>query len=217
MRILVTCGPTYEPLDQVRRLTNFSTGQLGTELGNFLVDQGHFVTLLKGCCSTSQEPSRANSVLPFTTTENLRQRIAEVARSGIEAVFHAAAVSDFRFGQVFRQTPGGLQPIQSGKFSTREGSLLAELVPTPKLLAEFRALFPSATIVGWKYEVDHSREEAIALGIKQLADNQTDYCVLNGPAYGDGFGILSKTRKLVHCPNRAALFALVNDIKSFLA
>ena len=36
MRCIVTAGPTYEPLDEVRRLTNFSTGRLGIELANFL-------------------------------------------------------------------------------------------------------------------------------------------------------------------------------------
>jgi len=36
MNCIVTAGPTYEPLDDVRRLTNFSTGRLGTELANFL-------------------------------------------------------------------------------------------------------------------------------------------------------------------------------------
>ena len=46
MNCIVTAGPTYEPLDDVRRLTNFSTGRLGTELANFLVARGHQVTLL---------------------------------------------------------------------------------------------------------------------------------------------------------------------------
>jgi len=41
MRCIVTAGPTYEPLDKVRRLTNFSSGRLGSELGDFLTDRGH--------------------------------------------------------------------------------------------------------------------------------------------------------------------------------
>ena len=46
MNCIVTAGPTYEPLDDVRRLTNFSTGRLGTELANFLAARGHTVILL---------------------------------------------------------------------------------------------------------------------------------------------------------------------------
>jgi phosphopantothenoylcysteine decarboxylase/phosphopantothenate--cysteine ligase len=41
MNCIVTAGPTYEPLDDVRRLTNFSTGRLGTELANFLAARVH--------------------------------------------------------------------------------------------------------------------------------------------------------------------------------
>ena len=45
---LVTAGPTFEPIDQVRRLTNFSTGRLGSELAACLAAAGHQVTLLLG-------------------------------------------------------------------------------------------------------------------------------------------------------------------------
>ena len=48
MRCIVTAGPTFEPLDEVRRLTNFSTGRLGTELANFLQAAGGDVSLLLG-------------------------------------------------------------------------------------------------------------------------------------------------------------------------
>src|SRR5262245_43495699 len=48
MKCIVTAGPTYEPLDKVRRLTNLSTGRLGSELVNHLADCGHEVTLLIG-------------------------------------------------------------------------------------------------------------------------------------------------------------------------
>ena len=52
MKCIVTAGPTYEPLDQVRRLTNFSTGRLGAGLAEYLVRRGHEVTLLLGELST---------------------------------------------------------------------------------------------------------------------------------------------------------------------
>jgi phosphopantothenoylcysteine synthetase/decarboxylase len=52
MNCIVTAGPTYEPLDDVRRITNFSTGRLGTELANFLAARGHHVILLIGVMST---------------------------------------------------------------------------------------------------------------------------------------------------------------------
>ena len=60
-------------------------------------------------------------------------------------VFHAAAVCDFTFGDLWRRSPDGeLLPVTGGKVSTRNGSLLAELVPTPKLIAELRGWFPDS-------------------------------------------------------------------------
>ena len=65
MNCVITAGPTYEPLDDVRRLTNFSTGRLGTELANFLVAGGHNVTLLTGVQATWPGPREAQTVIPL--------------------------------------------------------------------------------------------------------------------------------------------------------
>jgi phosphopantothenate---cysteine ligase (CTP) len=207
MRALVTFGPTYEPLDQVRRLTNFSTGKLGTELANYFVANGHAVTALQGFYSTYRKPCRAQSIVGFTTTDNLALRFQELAREPWDAIFHAAAVSDFAFGKVFRRGSGGeLIPLDSGKFGTREGPLLAELVPTRKVIASLRGLFPDARIVGWKFEVDGSRERALELGRRQVRENRTNYCVVNGPAYGEGYGITGADSLLEDCATPEMLF-----------
>lgn len=207
LRLLVTLGPTYESLDEVRRLTNFSTGRLGTELANFLTDQGHEVVALRGHYSTHRGELRASEIKEFTTTEHLRSLLHGAARSSFDAVFHAAAVSDFAFGKVFqRNARGELAEISSGKFSTRAGTLLVELVPTPKIISELRDLFPRARLAGWKYEVDGGREEAIALGRKQIAENRTDLCVVNGPAYGEGYGIVTARGLLNHLANSDSLY-----------
>jgi len=206
MRFLVTSGPTYEPLDQVRRLTNFSTSKLGTELANYLSETDHSVTLLQGFYSTHSEPSCAEITLEFTTTQNLLDRLKQCSNDSFDAVFHAAAVSDFGFGKVFRKTTNGLEEMTSGKFSTREGTLLAELVPTQKLISEMRMLFPKAKIFGWKYDVDGTHEGAIALGLQQIQENRTDYSIVNGPAYGHGFGIVSASGQNLHCLVPADLY-----------
>ena len=192
MRCIVTAGPTFEPLDQVRRLTNHSTGRLGSELTNYLAEQEHEVTLLIGQQATwrgERDPARVET---FTTTDNLRLRLRALADEGWDAVFHAAAVSDFTFGKAFmRGTNGELHEVQSGKLSTRGEPLLVELVPTAKIISELRGWFPRATIIGWKYEVDGAREEVIEKASRQIFENQTDACVANGPAYGDGFGLVT--------------------------
>ncbi len=197
MKCVVTAGPTFENLDQARRLTNFSTGRLGTELANFLTARGHDVTLLLGEQSTHCAERKASAIVRFTTTSDLSAKLQAAAKQQCDAVFHAAAVSDFMFGKVWsRAASGELSEITSGKFSTRGGNLLAELVPTPKIIASLRDLFPKAWIVGWKYEVDGDRAGVLQAAKAQMLDCRTDVCVANGPAYGRSFGLLTADGKL---------------------
>src|SRR6185437_13760536 len=108
MNCIVTAGPTYEPLDDVRRLTNFSTGRLGTELANYLAARGHKVILLVGEMSTYSGERKAERVETFSTTADLREKLKLLSTKKVDAVFHAAAVSDFAFGRIFEPNEGKL-------------------------------------------------------------------------------------------------------------
>jgi phosphopantothenoylcysteine decarboxylase/phosphopantothenate--cysteine ligase len=208
VKCIVTGGPTYEELDEVRRLTNFSTGTLGAELAKFLAEQGHDVEWLRGHYATCRLDPGARGAQVFTTTADLRDRLRELADAGAEAVFHAAAVSDFTFGKIWARTEdNGLREIQSPKISTKEGVLLAELRPAAKIIAELRGWFPKAYLTGWKYELEGNRALAITRGKKQLEENQTDACVVNGRAYGKGFGLVTRLGNCEHLRDQPALFA----------
>src|SRR5580658_5279300 len=207
MKCIVTAGPTFEELDEVRRLTNFSTGALGTELANFLSERGHEVELLRGQGATCRMESKAHRVQAFTTTSDLRRRLQELGVGGAGAVFHAAAGSDFSFGKVWeRAADGTLREIRAAKISTRGGTILAELTPTPKIISQLRAWFPTAFLAGWKYELASDRSQTIALASRQLAENRTNACVVNGRAYGEGFGLVTTPGKSRHIPERKLLF-----------
>jgi phosphopantothenoylcysteine decarboxylase/phosphopantothenate--cysteine ligase len=205
---IVTAGPTYEPLDEVRRLTNFSTGKLGTELANFLVARGHQVVLLIGETATHKGDCHAQCIEVFSTTVDLRTKLKLLSGKKADAIFHAAAVSDFSFGKIFTPGESGkLAEIKGAKkISTRQGKLLVELLPTPKIISELRGWFPRTRLVGWKYEVAGKRIDAIAAARKQIANCSTDLCVVNGPAYGAGFGLLGKKGEAVHLANPPLLF-----------
>jgi phosphopantothenoylcysteine decarboxylase/phosphopantothenate--cysteine ligase len=208
MNCIVTAGPTYEELDQVRRLTNFSSGRLGSSLGNFLKAGGHHVTLLIGEQATWRGERNAQRVLTFTTTANLRDQLQALGGGGpVDAVFHAAAVSDFTFGKVWRRSPqGDLIELKSGKISTREGTLMAELLPTPKIISELRHWYPQACLVGWKFEVEGGRDGVLRHAERQIVECLTDACVANGPAYGEGFALVRADREIAHLPDPSALF-----------
>ncbi|HEX7570369.1 MAG TPA: phosphopantothenoylcysteine decarboxylase [Verrucomicrobiae bacterium] len=213
MNCIVTAGPTFEPLDDVRRLTNFSTGRLGTELANHLTACGHKVTLLIGESATYAGERRAQSVKVFSTTADLRAKLKACSGKKVDAIFHAAAVSDFAFGQIFTEKkPGEFTALKAArKISTRSGNLLVELVPTPKIIAELRGWFPRTKIIGWKYEADGGRADALRAAAKQLADDATDFCVANGPAYGHGFNLVSADGRK-HFATMEKLFAALEKI-----
>ena len=213
MHCVVTAGPTYEALDNVRRLTNFSTGKLGTELANHLVARGHRVTLLTGEQATYRGARHVQREDIFSTTNNLRERLKALATNSIDAVFHAAAVSDFSFGKIWlRSSDGSLSEIKSGKISTRQGTLLAELTPTPKIISELRNWYPKARLAGWKFEVDGDRKSVIALAEKQVAECRTDACVANGPAYGAGFGLVTPGKRCEQIEDYGALFEALEKL-----
>jgi phosphopantothenoylcysteine synthetase/decarboxylase len=207
MNCIVTAGPTYEKLDEVRRLTNQSTGRMGVELANFLAARGHAVTLFAGEQSSYAGERRAQQIVPFATTGELHDRLEALSDRPVQAIFHAAAVSDFMFGKIWQRSPKGeLSEIKSGKIPTRHGTLLAELLPTPKIIAVLRDWFPKARIVGWKYGVEGKRPAILREAEKQISECLTDACVANGPAYGDGYGLVGSNGKSTHFSDAPALY-----------
>ena len=213
MNCIVTAGPTYEPLDEARRLTNFSTGRLGSELAGFLSAREHQVTLLIGEQASWGGERRAHRVETFTTTEDLQGRLRALSGDAVDGVFHAAAVSDFCFGKVWQGAPGGeLQEIKAGKISSRVDRLLVELLPTPKIIAELRGCFPRALIVGWKFEVDGDRAGVVAKGLEQVSENRTNACVVNGRAYGAGFGLVTGMGQCRHLAEMETLFSALEKL-----
>ena len=79
-------------------------------------------------------------------------------------------------------------------------------MPTPKILPELRGWFPRALIVGWKFEADGQRADALNAAANQLNNCATDFCVANGPAYGPGFNLVSTTRQK-HLASENKLFS----------
>ena len=219
MRCIVTAGPTYEPIDQVRRLTNHSTGSLGTGLAKRLASDGHEVILLRGIMATCTEEIENLDTRIFSTTDDLAEKLKKLAEEFPDtfAIFHAAAVSDFCARSVFqRKSDDKLIPLKNGKLSTRDGKLLLELCPTQKIISQLRSWYKKAQIFGWKYEVDGNRLTTFDKAQKQIEENKTNACIINGSAYGNGFGLLKKgSETLNHLDNTKMLYdTLASLIKS---
>jgi phosphopantothenate---cysteine ligase (CTP) len=194
---LVTCGPAYEPIDRVRRITNQSTGELGTILAEALAASGFEVLCLRGEAATRPEPTNAK-ILPFSTNASLLTLLEKLTIQPA-AVFHAAALCDFVVHAI-----EGADSAQKIRSTTAELRLI--LRPALKVLPRLRKLFPQAVIVGWKYELDGARPDAVARARKQITSSNTDACVVNGGAYGAGFGFVTLGGEDVsHLPDKTRL------------
>ena len=142
------------------------------------------------------EPAR---VVTFSTNDDLEARLASLeAREEIGAVFYTAALADFKiYWARDRQR----------KISSRAGAVTLELVPSSKVISELRELFPQAKISGWKYELDGTPDDVAAKAARQIAENHTDVCVMNGAAYGRGYGVYAAGNELRHVADTTALCA----------
>ena len=189
VRIIVTCGPSSEPIDEVRHITNFSTGELGALLSDCLAAYGWEVFCLRGMGATYPPPLHAR-VLPFTTNADLEKLLSQLAASfNIATVFHAAALCDFRLCRI--ENAHGVE-ISPSKLNGRSGTVRFTLEPAPKIIRQLRGLFPHSQIVGWKYELEGLPADAVARGLQQITENEIDACVVNGRALGNGFAFLEK-------------------------
>ena len=183
---VVTCGPAYEPIDKVRRITNQSTGELGSLLSETLARANFEVLCLRGEMAVHPKPQDVN-VVPFTTNASLLALLERLPMQPA-AVFHAAALCDFLVHKIEGSD-------RERKIPSSVSVLRLILRPAEKLLPRLRPLFPQAIIVGWKYELEGSREEAIARALEQVDSAHTNACVVNGTSYGVGFGFLARGSK----------------------
>lgn len=205
MNIVITCGPAWEPLDGMRRLTNASTGRLGSILADVFVEAGHRVWVCRADGSTAAPPGRGSTVVGFGTNDDLAVLLRRLAtEERIEAVFHAAALCDYRVARIV-DTDG--RERTEAKIPSRAGRLTVELEPATKVLPELRAWFPSALLCGWKYELVGDRESALAAAWRQREEAGTDACVLNGAAWGSGFAVCEAPGRVTVSPDALHLGA----------
>jgi len=198
MNVVITCGPAWEPLDGMRRLTNASTGKLGTLLARLLVDAGHRVTVFRGDMATAEPPPATVEWRTFGTNDDLARALSEWSLNHpVDALFHAAALCDFKLAAV--RDSEGRDLGANRKLPTRSGRLALELEPATKVLPKLRGWFPKARIVGWKYELDGGRPGALSAAWRQFREAGTDACVVNGAAWGEGFGWCEPPEAVTPC------------------
>lgn len=164
MRILITAGPTREYLDDVRYLSNASSGRMGYALAEAAVRAGHEVTLVTG--PVDLRPPTGCEVRPVETTAQMRDA-SVAAFPGCDGVIAAAAVCDYR-------------PVRrvAGKIAKTGGPVTIEMIETDDVLAELGRTKDGRWVVGFALEAENPRERAL----QKLRAKNCDWIVLNGPS-----------------------------------
>ncbi len=164
MRILITAGPTREYLDDVRYLSNASSGRMGYALAAEAVARGHQVVLISGPVELA--PPKGCDVRFVQTTEEMRLACEETFAT-CDGVIAAAAVCDYKPSQRV-----------AGKMSKTGEPLTIELIETDDVLAGLGQKKNGRWIVGFALEATNSRENAL----QKLRAKNCDVVVLNDPS-----------------------------------
>ncbi len=125
LNILVTAGPTLEPIDPVRFISNRSSGKMGYAIARAAKRRGASVTLVSG--PTSLEPPYGVSFSSIKTAEEMKQIVFDI-RPDCDIIIMAAAVADYKPRETAQQ-----------KIKKKKDSLTLELVKNPDILAQLGA------------------------------------------------------------------------------
>jgi phosphopantothenoylcysteine decarboxylase / phosphopantothenate---cysteine ligase len=137
IQVLITAGGTSEPIDDIRVITNRSTGKTASVLADHLVESGFEVTFLHS--ENSLKPKNPTQTVTFTTFNDLQSKLeTELKRSSYDWVIHTAAVSDY-----------SVQPTE-GKISSDADEITLKLKRNPKLIDQIKKISPKTKLVGFK-------------------------------------------------------------------
>jgi phosphopantothenoylcysteine decarboxylase/phosphopantothenate--cysteine ligase len=162
-RVLVTSGPTREPIDPVRYLSNRSSGKMGHAVATAALRRGAEVVLISG--PTALKPPAGAVYVPVQTAEEMREAALQHLGTAT-VVIKAAAVADYRV-----ERPSATKIKSGGK---RDGWSL-DLVPNPDILKELAQKKSGAFLVGFAAETNnvraHAADKLRAKGIDLLVAN----------------------------------------------
>lgn len=171
--VLITAGPTVEPIDAVRYLSNFSSGKTGYALAAAAIERGAKVVLVSG--PVALDPPADAALVPVRTANEMHDAVAQAFDAADIAIF-SAAVADFR----------PAQPVGRKLKKGTDGEMLSciELVENPDILACAGRTKTHQIVVGFAAETDDVLKNARC----KLVAKHADFIVANQVGDGRAFG-----------------------------
>lgn len=176
-KVLITAGPTYEPIDPVRFIGNHSTGKMGFALAQACIERGAEVTLITGPVSLSDVPG-AKMIRVQTAQQMFDAAVGDFDNTDIAIL--SAAVADFKVNDPATE-----------KIKKKDG-LTIELEKNPDILKHLGSIKKHQIVVGFALETQNEASNALT----KLKEKNADMIVLNS-LKDDGAGFGTDTNKII--------------------
>lgn len=203
IRVLITGGGTSEQIDQVRKITNTSTGRLAKQIFDLMVVNKDYIIDFVGSDNikfNKEETTRANiyKVNDFNSLQQCMNLLLNNEK--YDFIIHAMAISDYYVNAVYdlndivkaiikadftneEQLKKVIEKASkldnSKKLASNYDDLLISMKQTNKIIAQLRTKQPQALIVGCKLLDNVSEGELIQVAQKQIITNKLDFCIAN--------------------------------------
>jgi len=190
MKIIITAGGTSERIDDVRTITNSSTGRLGLAIGNTFAekyaDRIEKIYYLHGLRASYPQSDKVKPVA-IEGVADLQKALQELLTSEkIDAVIHAMAVSDYVVNEVttldkIRGTEDldNRADLSGNKISSDIDDLVIHMKKSPKVISSIKKWAPDTKLVGFKLLSSVPHQELIDVGYHLLQKNDCDFVMAN--------------------------------------
>jgi phosphopantothenate-cysteine ligase len=190
MKIIITAGGTSERIDDVRTITNSSTGRLGYAIGKAFVekygDELERIYYLHGTRAAYVEHEKVTPIMIGGVLDLQDELTRLLTEEKIDAVVHAMAVSDYIVNEVTTldkirgvEDPENAADLSGNKISSDIDDLVIHMKKSPKVINCIKKVSPETTLVGFKLLSGVPHEELIDVGYHLMQKNSCDFVLAN--------------------------------------
>lgn len=198
MNIVITAGGLSEYIDNVRKITNSSTGKLGLVIANTFLSNDNIDLIYYVCPKSALKPNNEKvKIIEVNGANKTKDAIEEILKNNkIDIFIHSMAVSDYTINYVtnmnylneslnntnnktIKDVFNNAKKYNEDKISSNEDNLILVLKPTPKIISIIKNISPKTILVGFKL-LDNVDELKLIKVAKELRDkNKCDYVIAN--------------------------------------
>lgn len=188
-KYVITSGGISEKIDNVRKITNSSSGKLGMTIANHLLESKSDITIYYVCSKNALRPNNTRvKIIEVAGTLDLKDKVESLLKNEkIDYFIHTMAVADYMVDYVTTVDKmkksflnnSDMEVIKDTKISSYENNLVLVLKPTPKIISLIKKESPLTYLVGFKLLDGVSKKELIEVATRLRNKNKCDLVVAN--------------------------------------